>query len=201
MKLISRSPAGLIAAVAMVGLGACSSSSDDPNQPAEPTIQLAFTPTSVSFGEDRSRAVELRNTGDEAAGPVELVALGVTDGGGNALPGASLSVSPSEVATLNAGVSRAVTLTLDIPGSVGSGDYEVDLEARVGGEAAASLGTTFTVVQDSGPVIETLEISGGAPQARQGEVLELLGFRHGRPGPAGQRPDGHLARRSRRSRD
>ncbi|MGB5302891.1 MAG: hypothetical protein WBO43_09730 [Gemmatimonadota bacterium] len=173
MKLISRSPAGLIAALAMVSLGACSSSSDDPNQPAEPTIQLAFTPTSVSFGEDRSRAVELRNTGDEAAGPVELVALGVTDGGGNAVPGASLSVSPSEVATLNAGVSRAVTLTLDIPGSVGSGDYEVDLEARVGGEAAVSLGSTFTVVQDNGPVIETLEISGGAPQVRQGEVLSF----------------------------
>ena len=173
MKLISRSPAGLVAALAAVSLGACSSSSDDPNQPAEPTVQLEFTPASVTFGEDRSRAVELANTGDEAAGPVELVALAVTDAGGNEVPGASLSVSPSEVATLNAGVSRALTLTLDVPGSVGSGDYDVDLEARVGGEAAASLGTSFSVVQDPGPVIETLEITGGAPQARQGEVLSF----------------------------
>jgi hypothetical protein len=173
VKLISRSPAGLVAALAAVSLGACSSSSDDPNQPAEPTVQLEFTPTSVAFGEDRSRAVELTNTGDEAAGPVELVALGVRDSGGNQVPGASLSVSPSEVATLNSGVSRALTLTLDVPGSVGSGDYEVNLEARVGGEAAASLGTSFSVVQDEGPVIETLEITGGAPQARQGEALSF----------------------------
>ena len=171
MKLIARGPAGLIAALAAISLGACSSSSDDPNQPADPTVQLAFTPASVSFGEDRSRAVELRNAGDEAAGPVEMVVLGITDAGGNEVPGASLSVSPSEVATLNAGSSRALTLTLDIPGSVGSGDYDVDVEARVSGEAAATLETSFTVAEDNGPAIETLEISGGAPQARQGEVL------------------------------
>ena len=171
MKWIPRSAAGVIAAIAMAGLGACSSGSDDPNQPAEPTVQLVFTPASVSFGEDRSRAVELRNTGDEAAGPVELASLGVTDAGGNVVPGASLSVVPAEVATLNAGASRALTLTLDVPGSVGSGDYGVVLEARVSGEAAATLGASFTVVPGDGPMITTLEISGGAPQAGQGEVL------------------------------
>lgn len=171
MKLIPRGSAGVMVALAVASLGACSSGSGDPNQPAEPTIQLAFTPASVSFGEERTRAVELRNTGEEAGGPVELAALGVTDAGGNAVPGASLSVSPTEVATLNSGASRALTLTLDVPGSVGSGDYGVVLEARVGGEAAATLGTSFAVVQGNGPVITTLEISGGALQARQGEVL------------------------------
>ena len=171
MSLIPRGSAGLVAALAVVSVGACSSSSDDPNRPADPTVQLAFTPASVSFGEDRSRAVELRNAGDEAAGPVEMVVLGITDAGGNEVPGASLSVGPSEVATLNAGSSRALTLTLDIPGSVGSGDYDVDVEARVSGEAAATLETSFTVAEDNGPAIETLEISGGAPQAPQGEVL------------------------------
>lgn len=173
MKWIPRSSAGLLAALAVAGLGACSSGTDDPNQPPDPTVQLAFTPTSVSFGEARSRAVELRNTGDAAAGPVELVSLGVTDGGGNAVPGASLSVSPTEVATLNAGASRALTLTLDVPGSVGSGEYEVSLEARVGGEAFATLVSSFTVVQVDGPPISSLEISGGASQARQGEVLSF----------------------------
>ncbi len=172
--MIPRRLAGVMAVLALAGLGACSSSSDDPNQPAEPDIQLVFTPASISFGEDRTRAVELRNAGDGAAGPVELTALGVTDGGGNAVPGASLSVSPAEVATLNAGTSRALTLTLDIPGSVGSGDYGVALEARVGGETAATLGTSFTVVQNDGPVIATLDIMGGAPQARQGEVLSFM---------------------------
>ena len=169
--LIPRGSAGVMVALAVAGLGACSSGSGDPNQPAEPAIQLVFTPASVSFGEERTRAVELRNTGEEAAGPVEMAALGVTDAGGNAVPGASLSVSPTEVATLNAGASRALSLTLDVPGSVGSGDYEVVLEARVSGEAAATLGTSFAVVQGNGPVITTLDISGGAPQARQGEVL------------------------------
>jgi hypothetical protein len=54
---------------------------------------------------------------------------------------------------------------------VGSGDYDVDVEARVSGEAAATLETSFTVAEDNGPAIEALEISGGAPQARQGDVL------------------------------
>ena len=61
----------------LAGLSACSSSTDDPSQPAGPTIQLTFSPGSVSFGEDRSADVELRNLGNGAAGPVELAALAV----------------------------------------------------------------------------------------------------------------------------
>ena len=173
MKRIPRVAAGLITVLSVATLGACSSGSDDPNQPADPTAQLVFTPASVSFGEDRSRAVEIRNAGEAAVGPIEMATLGVSDAGGNTVPGASLSVSPSEVSTLNVGGSRALTLTLDVPGSVGGGEYGVVLEARVDGQAAATLGSSFTVVQNEGPVISTLEITGGASQARQGEVLSF----------------------------
>ncbi|MBT8478224.1 MAG: hypothetical protein KJO06_04850 [Gemmatimonadetes bacterium] len=173
MKWIPGGSAGMVVVLAAMGLGACSSDSSDLNQPAEPEVQLLFTPASVSFGEDRSRAVELRNTGADPAGPVELAALAVTDAGGNAVPGAGLSVSPSEVATLNPGASRALTLTLDVPASVSGGNYQVALEARVDGQAVATLGSSFAVVQNDGPVIATLDITGGAAQARQGEVLSF----------------------------
>jgi hypothetical protein len=161
----------VVAAVACL-TGCSDSGSSDPNQPAEPTIQLVFSPSSVSFGEDRIRAVELQNTGDGAAGPVELTALEVIDNGGNAVPGAGLSVSPAAIPTLNAGTSRELTLTLDVSESAVSGDYQVTLEARLDGQAEASLGTSFSVVA-SGPVITTLEITGGIAQARQGEVVDF----------------------------
>jgi hypothetical protein len=158
---------------AMACLAGCADSgSEDPNQPAEPTIELAFTPSSISFGEERSGLVELQNTGDGAAGPVELAALEVRDGGGNVVPGASLSVSPPAIPTLNAGASRELTLTLNVPPSAASGDYQVTLEARLNGQAEASLGTSFSVAA-SGPAIATLEITGGASQARQGEVVDF----------------------------
>jgi hypothetical protein len=159
--------------LAVVGLSACGSDSDDPGLPAEPVIELMFTPSSVSFGEDRSRAVELQNTGEAAAGPIELETLAVRDAGGNSVPGASLAVSPAQVPTLNAGASRVLTLTLDVPGSLGSGQYSVAVEARVAGAAEAALGTSFSVVQPEGPVVATLEISGGSGQARQGDVLRF----------------------------
>ncbi len=158
---------------AMACLAGCTDSgSDDPNPTAEPTIRLVFSPSSVSFGEERSRIVELENTGNGAAGPVELAALEVRDGGGNAVPGASLSVSPAAIPTLNAGASRELTLTLDVPPSASSGDYQVTLEARLDGQAEASLGTFFSVAA-TGPEIATLEITGGTSQARQGAVVDF----------------------------
>jgi len=157
------------AMLAALGLVACS----DSGTPVEPTIQLVFSPASVSFGEDRSKSVELRNTGDGAAGPVELAALAVRDGGGNEIPGATLSVSPTEVPTLNAGVARTLTLTLNVPESVTSGDYQVALEARLDGQSAVTLGASFSVVRNDGPPIVTLDVTGGAPGARQGEVLSF----------------------------
>jgi hypothetical protein len=173
VQSIHRGLSGLFAALAVVGLAACGSDSDDPNLPAEPVVQLSFSPASVAFGEDRVRSVGLQNTGEAAVGPVEMVVVGVTDGAGNTVPGASLTVSPAEVSTLNPDASRALTLTLDIAGSVGNGDYGVVLEARLAGTAMATLDASFSVARADDPVIETLEISGGAAQARQGEVLSF----------------------------
>jgi len=157
----------------LTGLGACSSGSDDPDLPGEPVIELAFTPSTVSFGEDRSRSVDLLNAGDGAVGPVQLAPGEVRDAGGNAVPGASLTVSPAQVSTLNAGATRSLTLTLEVPQSVGTGTYSVAVEARLDGQAAAVLGSSFSVVRNEGPIVDALEISGGAVQARQGEVLSF----------------------------
>ena len=173
MPLIHRSFRGVIATLVIAGLAACGSETDDPNLPVEPVVQLSFSPASVTFGEDRNRSVGLVNTGEGAVGPVDLVALGVTDEAGNAVPGATLTVSPAEVPTLHPDASRSLTLTLGVPGTVGSGDYEVVLEARLAGEAAATLSGSFSVVRVDGPVIATLEIAAGASQARQGEVLSF----------------------------
>jgi hypothetical protein len=161
---------GLLPAL-VIGLAACGSDAEDPNLPVAPIVRLSFSPASVTFGEDRVRSVGLVNAGEGAVGPVALVVLGVTDGAGNKVPGASLTVSPAEVSTLNPNASRSLTLTLNVPGTVGSGDYGVVLEARLAGEAAATLGASFKVVRSDGPAVATLEIGGGAPQARQGDVL------------------------------
>lgn len=171
MRPTVRGLAGLSVLVAAIGLQACGDAgTPDGSAPAEPTIQLVFSPASVSFAEGRSGAVELRNTGDGAAGPIELVALAVRDEGGNVVPGASLSASPPSVPTLNAGSNRTIALTLAVPGSVTSGDYLVGLEARLDGQAATTLGASFSVVLGDGPVIVTLDVA-GAESARQGQVL------------------------------
>ena len=169
MTLTPRGSAYSFVVLAALGLAACS----DSGTPVEPTIQLVFSPASVSFGEDRSGSVELRNTGDAAAGPVELAALAVRDGGGNEIPGATLSVSPTEVPTLNVGAARTLALTLNVPESVTAGDYQVALEARLNGQSAVTLGASFSVVRNDGPPIVTLDVTGGAPDARQGEVLSF----------------------------
>lgn len=162
----------LLAFLAAAGAQACGDSTTPVDDtPVEPSIELAFVPGSLAFGEGRSGSVELRNPGDAAAGPVELVALDVRDGGGNPVPGARLSVSPAQVPTLNPGAAREIVLTLDVPGTVAAGDYEVRLEARLEGAVVTALGTTFSVARGDGPVVESLQISGGDASARQGDVL------------------------------
>ena len=171
VQVLHRGFPGVIATFLVAGLVACGSEADEPNLPAEPVVQLSFSPASVTFGADRMRTTGLVNTGEGAVGPIELVVPGVTDGAGNRVPGATLTVSPAEVSTLNPDASRTLTLTLDVPGTVGSGDYQVVLEARLAGAVAASLGASFSVVRVDDPAIAKLEITGGSSQARQGEVL------------------------------
>ena len=90
MKTHSTGLTAVAVLTAMAYLAGCADSgSEDPNQPAEPTIELAFTPSSVSFGEERSGLVELQNTGDGAAGPVELAALELDEEEGEYIPGVS----------------------------------------------------------------------------------------------------------------
>ena len=146
-----------------------------PTGPADPapTPVLVFDPATVALGEARTETIRIRNSGNAAAGPVLLVAGAVLSNGGGAIPGASLSVSPSEVATLNPGDSRDLSLSLTLPDGLAAGDYDVGLEARVGGATLASLGVVFSVVPPGGPLVGSVSISGDASGAVQGDVVQF----------------------------
>ncbi len=137
--------------------------------PAAPVLQ--FDPPTVTLGEERTETIRIRNTGSVAAGPVLLVAGSVRSGGGSAIPGAGMTVSPSEVSTLNPGDTRDLTLSVAIPDGLSGGEYDVSLEARVGGTTLASLGLVFSVVPPDGPLVGSVSISGDATGAVQGDVV------------------------------
>ena len=119
----------------------------------EPAPELAFDPALVTLGEARTETVQLGNSGTAAAGPVVIVAGAVRSNGGGEIPGATLSVSPSEVATLNPGDARVLSLSVALPDGLSGGEYDVSLEARVGSETLASMGVVFSVVPPGGPQV------------------------------------------------
>ncbi len=146
-----------------------------PAGPADPAPApvLVFDPATVALGEARTETIRIINSGNAAAGPVQLVAGAVVSNGGGAIPGASLSVSPSEVATLNPGDSRDLSLSLTLPDGLSGGDYDVGLEAKVGGATLASLGLVFSVVPPGGPLVGSISIAGDAGGAVQGDVVQF----------------------------
>jgi len=172
----ARSPIGAVCViVASSWIAACGSDGSpagpDGTTDPIPAPVLQFDPPAVSLGEERAETIRIRNTGTVAAGPVDLVAGPVRTSGGNSIPGASMAVSPSEVATLNPGDSRDLTLSVDIPDGLSGGEYEVSLDARVGGTTLVSLGLVFSVVPQGGPLVGSVSISGDASGAAQGDVV------------------------------
>ena len=139
----------------------------------EPAPVLAFDPAFVTLGEARTETVQLGNSGNAAAGPVLIVAGAVRSNGGGEIPGAGLSVSPSEVATLNPGDLRNLALSLTLPDGLSGGEYDVSLEARVGSETLASLGVVFSVVPPGGPQVGSVSISGESAAAELGDVVQF----------------------------
>ncbi|MCL7970404.1 MAG: hypothetical protein M8867_12345 [marine benthic group bacterium] len=139
----------------------------------DPEPSLAFEPGTVSLGESRSTLIRIRNSGTAAAGPVDLMASAVRASGGTAIPGASLSVTPARIATLNPGDERDLTVDLSLPQGLAGGSYDVGLEARAGGETLASLDVAFAVVPPTGPAVGSVEISGPAAGLEQGEVFRF----------------------------
>lgn len=165
------------ALVASSWVAACGGDStpDGPTGPTGPAPApvLAFDPAFVTLGEARTETIRISNSGNAAAGPVQLVAGAVRSNGGGAIPGAGLSVSPSEVATLNPGDGRDLALSLTLPDGLSGGEYDVSLEARVGSETLASLGVVFSVVPPGGPQVGSVSISGDAGGAAQGDVVQF----------------------------
>lgn len=139
----------------------------------EPAPELAFDPALVTLGEARTETVQLGNSGTAAAGPVVIVAGAVRSNGGGEIPGATLSVSPSEVATLNPGDARVLSLSVALPDGLSGGEYDVSLEARVGSETLASMGIVFSVVSPGGPQVGSVSISGQTSAAELGDVVQF----------------------------
>ena len=178
MVVRARRPLGAVCVVVVSGwVAACGGDSTPagPAGPADPTPApvLQFDPLSVTLGESRTETIRIRNSGNAAAGPVQLVAGAARSSGGGSIPGAVLSVSPSEVATLNPGDTRDLSLSLALPDGLSGGDYDVSLEARVAGTTLASLGLAFSVVPPGGPMVGSVSISGDASGAVQGDVVQF----------------------------
>jgi hypothetical protein len=175
MSLIAGPSRALFVVVLAGSLAACSGEDtpSGPTGPKAPVPVLSFEPASLRLGEQRTGTIRIRNAGTVAVGPVELVpgAVRIPDGG--SVPGAGLSAVPATIATLNPGDTRDVALALTLPDDLALGDYDAGLEARVGGEALASLGVAFSVAVTGGPAAGSVAVSGPADPIGQGDVVAL----------------------------
>lgn len=172
-----RSIGAVCVLVASSWVAACAGDSTPagPEGPTGPDLApvLAFDPAFVTLGVARTDTVRLGNSGNAAVGPVVVVAGAVRSDGGGEIPGAGLSVSPDEVATLNPGAARDLVLSLTLPDGLSGGEYDVTLEARVGSETLASLGVAFSVVPPGVPQVGSVSISGEAAAAELGDVVQF----------------------------
>ncbi len=131
---------------------------------------LLFTPTSLDLGDTRQTEVTLENRGSQAIGPIQLVTGAATRDGGPA-PEARLSVSPSEIPTLNPGAVAQIALEVSFEGPAQAGDYLVSLQARLGAEVIGTLGISFRVVPPPVGGGVTVAITAGPAAPRQGDVV------------------------------
>ncbi len=160
---------GTSAAILAVGLGSCR---EEPTAVA-PVLAISFSQTDVDLGNGRSSTVEIQNTGNRAVGPVELLASSVRDLGGNVVPGSSVSITPTTIATLNAGQSATITVDVTVGALVQSGQYRGDITARAGADATASVTLTFAVATEPIVEISALTITSTTASVRQGDVVQF----------------------------
>jgi hypothetical protein len=153
----------------LVAAGACSDGSTGPNAPeGEPNV--AFGAAEVTLGAARSGQIELRNSGTAAAGPIELRAGQVRDAAGQPTLAARIDLSQEEVATLNAGASRTIGLTVSETDAPPPGAYGADVTAHLAGEQVALARVSFSVPV---PPAEggTVSLEGAPASMRQGDVV------------------------------
>ena len=154
---------------------ACSSNNSTGPEDSSGTPDLVFDPVSLDLGEGRESSITLENRGDGAAGPIQLLPGPVTRGDGSPVAGAQLQVVPGEIATLNPGSTRTVTLSLVLSGTPAPGAYQCSLEARVQGTTLGAMNVTFSVAAPPpAGTGHTVTISAGPADPRQGDVVTYV---------------------------
>ena len=122
----------LLAATAVVLLASCSLTGEP-----EPPPHLEFSEPILDLGTLREGQIEVRNTGGQAVGPVELLVSLIRDVNGATVPGSHLTTDPQEIPTLNAGASHTLGVSLVVEGSLVPGEYDAAITARGGSQTSA----------------------------------------------------------------
>lgn len=141
---------------------------------SEPELppHLEFSQPVLELGLERAGQVEIRNTGGQSIGPVELIPGEIRDLNGSMVPGSRLSLDPVEVPTLNPGDKRLLTLELSLDGSMNSGEYDTWVRAR-GPEVGALLSVRFTVLSELETAVTSVKILAPSFDPRAGDVINL----------------------------
>jgi hypothetical protein len=87
------------------------------------------------------------------------------------LPDARITITPSEIPTLNPGTSRSISIAVEIPSCTGGGHFEATIDAVVGTMLAASVGLGFDAVNPEDVDVQSLSVVSGPSQIRQGDVV------------------------------
>jgi len=158
----------LLAAVTMALLASCSNTAEPDTPP-----HLEFSEPVLDLGTLREGQVEVRNTGGQSVGPVELLVSGIRDAGGATVPGSHLVTDPQEIPTLNAGDARVISVSLSVQGSLIPGEYDAAITARGGQEASAQTAVRFLVLDDPDSTVVSIQILSTQTAARVGDVVAL----------------------------
>ena len=177
MALTARHTSALIGAISLATvLQGCGT---DPNA-ADAPGQLSFTTSDVLLGESRSTSLTVRNAGGMAIGPVSLTATPLLGSGGASLPGASITITPNEIPTLNPQDQTTVTVVVGLGGTVQPGTYSTSVVAAVSdagdgtGPSEARVGLSLEVAAfEAVTGVESLEILTPPESLRRGDVTQI----------------------------
>ncbi len=164
MRPVTRISLGVAAIVLAAVGGACGDYTDPDGE------RLEFETEVIDLASGRSASVEIRNSGNRAVGPIQLVAGPVTGPGGSPASDVQVTVTPNTVATLNPGAAVLVALSVDVPGCSAAGGYRTGLNAAVAGVTQASASVQFDVAE-AATEIATVTFSPSPNAARQGDVV------------------------------
>ena len=159
-----RTPLTLLCAV-MVACG------DD--EGVGPGIQgLSFDQPSVRWVAGETVRLTLHNGSDSRLGPIAIRIGPVRDAAGLAQPGAAIVGDPPAIATLAAGATATLDLTLEGVEALQPGAYRSQVTAQV--ETGGSVGIEATVEVPTGSVVPVASLRLAAPgPLRQGDVVRL----------------------------